>query len=220
MGKVGKKRADRRWKAPNGQIWSSEFEFRVYEGLAESLGRGRVHKCEQGESDTFNYSSSTVKGTCLECGSKRVVQQRTYTPDIRITGIQSENNGPVLRYIETKGYFKPKQRGLLRSFLKTGPSVDLCIILQQERKATQKLKLTEYIAKYMKIPVFVWDAAQSSKKPENRVFPSKVPKEIIKFLGCEHRRICQDAVPLGLPPGDVRCYDCGIEVPENTGWDF
>ena len=172
MGKVGTKRSDRRWRAPNGTIWASEFEYRVYAGLFEALGKGCVSRCSAEEGHSFPYTTPVRQGACLECGAGNVVQQRIYTPDILVSSVPSARSTGDC-YIETKGYFSAEKRNLLRNFIQTGPSISLCIILQRNsRPKGMKRTLGEYIDSYLKIPWFEWN-------PKKQV---EVPVDILEYL--------------------------------------
>jgi len=177
MGRVGRKRSDRRFRAPDGEVWASEYEFRVYEQLRDELGGDTVFRNEGPDGHTFNYFTKVKSGDCLECGSSEVVQRRTYTPDLRIGG---SKDPPIRYYIETKGYFSAEKRNLLRSFLKTGEDIGLVLVLQNDSKATAKLTLTQYSAKYFKIPTFVWNPkARPTIKDPNR---AACPPELLAYL--------------------------------------
>ncbi len=166
--KVGTKRADKRWRDNDGTVWDSEFEFRVYTSLRSLFGGRRVRRAESAEGDSFDYTTPTKQGRCLDCGSGKVVQQRTYTPDIYV--IQSQTHKRT--YIETKGYFPADKRTLLRNFRKTGPSIDLIIILQRNGRATPTRSLAEWVGSYIEnTPTFVWDPKKAD-----------IPDELIAYL--------------------------------------
>lgn len=155
MGRIGTKRSDRRWEDEEGNAWASKLEATIYFELSKDE-RIVVRRCERGGSDTFDYTSPVSSAVCLECGSTSVVQRRKYTPDLYVT---PKSGGDVQSgyYIEIKGHFPGPKRTLLRHFLKTGPSIDLRMLLQRDGRATRKLNMIEYITKYMNIPVHVWD---------------------------------------------------------------
>jgi hypothetical protein len=154
MGRVGTKRSDRRWEDENG-VWASKLESLVFARLLKVPGI-RVRRCDPEAGDTFDYHTLIRSGVCGSCGSSSVVQQRTYTPDFHITPDGPGRDGRGF-YLETKGYFPGEQRNLLRAFLKTGPKVDLRLVLERDGRATRSLTQVEYAVKYLKIPVHVWD---------------------------------------------------------------
>lgn len=149
MSRVGRKKSDRRWEV-DGRVWASKFEWQVYDSLrASGLD---VEIC--GPGDSFNYQQPiTGGGTCLACGSNRCVQDRIYTPDLRL------RLGPELgyRYVEVKGHFPKDKRALFRHFRKQNPDVDLVFVLAADHWVTRgKSRLTDYFARYLKTtPVIV-----------------------------------------------------------------
>jgi hypothetical protein len=152
--RVGHKRADRRWRADDGTIWASKFEYTVYAALK---GTGSiVRKCTSSDTVTYTEHKSNVR--CLECGGSECVQDRTYTADLFFTPA-SAGSGSSGYYIEAKGYFAPDKRRLFRSLRKTRPDIDLRVILETNGWATKgKTRMTQYFAKYLKTtPVHVWD---------------------------------------------------------------
>jgi hypothetical protein len=158
MGRVSKKRSDRRWQADDGTIWASKFEYEVYNGLKR---RGYlVRKCEQGEVDTFSYYSTVRGGECPRCGHNEVIQRRTYTPDLFISAaacVDGKNHEGI--YIETKGYFSAEKRKLLRDFQKTGPGITLFFLAERDNWVTKgKSRYSDYFSRYLKtIPFAVWN---------------------------------------------------------------
>lgn len=153
--RVGNKRNDRRWLDADGNLFASKLEALVFARVS-TLSGCSVRRCSTEQGDTFNYTTLVRSGRCGSCGSDNIVQQRTYTPDFYITGLSTGRNTRGF-YIETKGHFPGPQRNLLRSFLKTGPKIDLRIVLERDGKATGSVTLLEYCVKYLKIPVHVWD---------------------------------------------------------------
>lgn len=160
MPRVSKKRSDRRWEAEDGTIWASKFEYNVYQSLIQ---RGYVvSKCEKGTDSTFAYNTPVKGGRCMACSSCKVVQQRTYTPDLVIVPKGDLGKAPEDRrrvYLETKGYFPASKRSLLRSFRKTGPEIDLRLVAERDNWVTKgKSKLSDYFSRYLKtVPFTVWD---------------------------------------------------------------
>lgn len=149
MPRVGTKRSDRRWQAPDGTIWASKFEYEVYEYI-RSTGCD-VRKC--GEGDSLNYPEPKRQAECLACGGTDVVQNRVYTPDLFVTPPSVVAKGRADGYyLETKGYFRPEKRTLFRHFLKAWPNLDIRIVYEQDGKATSKLRNLQYAERYFKIP--------------------------------------------------------------------
>jgi hypothetical protein len=140
--RVGNKRSDYRWEAPDGTIWASLFEFKVYTAL---VGAG-LPVIKANESYTVKYTSSFPHGYCGDCKSENVIQDRTFTPDLVLPGY----------VIEAKGYLRADRRKLLRDMRRCLPDYPLRFILERDYKATAKLKLSEWIAKYLRCPVVVW----------------------------------------------------------------
>jgi hypothetical protein len=154
MSRVGTKRADRRWKAPDGTVWASKFEWKVYEGLRKA--GVTVRKCDS--RDTVRYIERKRNGRCLECGSNSVVQDRTYTPDLFVSTPREES--PLSGYyIEAKGYFRADKRQLFRCLVASNKNYAIRVILERDGWVTKgKTKYTDYFARYLKkTPVHVWD---------------------------------------------------------------
>ncbi len=143
MGRVGRKRSDRRWIDPSGQQWASKYEWETYEYL-RSIG-ANVRKCTEG--DTVTYSEPKRGCVCLECGSGSVVQERRYTPDLFVIPEGEHESGGY--YIEVKGYFRGEKRRLFRCLRQDRPDIDIRVVANANPK-TGKLRLTEYFARYLK----------------------------------------------------------------------
>lgn len=154
--RVGKKRSDRRWRAPNGTVWASRFEWQVYDALKSA--NVSVRKCDK--DDTISYVEPKRSGRCLECGSDKVVQERTYTPDLFVSETR-EGDASGGYYLETKGYFRPEKRKLFRDFRTSNPDYPIRFILERDSWVTKgKTKLTDYFQRYLKtVPVHVWDGS-------------------------------------------------------------
>jgi hypothetical protein len=159
VSRFSRKRSDKRWIAEDGDVFASKLEWLVYEALRQD-SRLSVRRCVKGEGDTFDYVSKVRSGECTACKSGEIVQRRTYTPDLHIVptqrGSKSKANGPGY-YLEIKGHFPGPKRKLLGDFLKTGPTIDLRLLLQRDGKATPKLTQLEYAVSRLKLPVHVWD---------------------------------------------------------------
>jgi hypothetical protein len=150
----GSKRSDRRWIDPDGVEWASKFEWRVFERL-RSDGY-RIRKCTK--SDTVTYNTPVKQGCCVECGSSRVVQVRTYTSDLYVVE-DSPDTGNKGYLIECKGYFPGPKRKLFCAVAKQLTGVDLRIIFESNKqlKGTKSTPV-EYIHKYAKnVLPGVWD---------------------------------------------------------------
>lgn len=141
--------ADRRHVDGEGNVWASRYESEVYDQL-RLLGCD-VRRCSPEEGDSFDYTSKVVRGQCLECESDRVVQRRTYTPDLRLYGAPGLGRGPVGGIIiEAKGYWPAPKRNLLRSVYKGEQDTPLVFVFQADRWVTKgKSKYTDYVARYM-----------------------------------------------------------------------
>lgn len=143
------KRRDYRYTDEHGETWDSKFEARVFNELrapAVRLGL-TLRRCVK-PGDSVAYTTAIRGANCVECGSHEVVQRRTYTPDVHVCGSGREI------WIEAKGYFDATKRACLRSLVKQAPDFDVRIVLAADHKAG-KGTITEYITKYMKVPVMV-----------------------------------------------------------------
>jgi hypothetical protein len=148
------KRSDKRWEDENG-VWASKLEALIFAAIKRDP-RVVVRRCSEGDGDTFAYTTLIRSGLCASCGDRDVVQERTYTPDLCLVPAGVVGEAPR-RYLEIKGYFPGPKRSLLRGFLKTGPRLDLRLILERDTKATSSMTLLEYCHKFFKIPIHVWD---------------------------------------------------------------
>ena len=146
MGKrVGTKRSDRRWLDDTGQEWASRYEYQVFCAFRD-LGVN-IRKC--GKGDTIEYSEPKRNNKCLECGSERVVQTRTYTPDLCI---DPDSEGGRT-FIEVKGYMPAPKRKLFKDMLKGRPDIDIALVFEKDTRAPKsKLRYLEYTKRYFKIP--------------------------------------------------------------------
>lgn len=151
--RIGTKRSDLRFEAPDGQIWASPFEYRVYDEI-RTAGRVRVRKTT--EADSIAYSTPVKRGYCAQCGSDHVAQARTYTPDLAVV---SDDDGTARYFLETKGYFRGSGRNLLRAAVKANPQADIRLIAQSDHWVTKgKTRLSDW-AKRFKIKFTVWNGA-------------------------------------------------------------
>lgn len=147
--RVGTKRSDTRWEAPDGTIWASKFEYEVFDRLR---GTVNVRRTVEG-ADTFKYATHLRQGVCHACGSPNVGQERAYTPDLLVT----PQHGGAGFYVDVKGYIRKERRSLLRAFVLERPDVPLRLIVQRDYPVSAKASLVEWAGKYLKIPVHVWN---------------------------------------------------------------
>lgn len=152
MPRVGRKRSDKRWKAPDGTVWASKFEWTVYEHYRTS--GACVRKCT--EDDSVSYTEPKPFVNCMDCGGNNCVQERIYTPDLFVVPKGAEPNSGGY-YVEAKGYFRPEKRKLFRHLRNEGPDIDLRVVLESNHWVTRgKTRLTDYFERYLKTtPVVV-----------------------------------------------------------------
>ena len=160
--RVGTKKRDMRWQAPDGTVWASRFEYAVYSTLKEKGYDVR----KTTEQDRMAYTSPVSSGRCRGCGSDDVVTERHYTPDLFVVprrgkqraGLTTDPTNPKRSgyYLEAKGYLRAERRTLLRAFRKTGPSCDLRLVIQRDYPVG-KSTLTGWATRLMKVPVAVWN---------------------------------------------------------------
>lgn len=152
--KVGTKRRDMRWLAPDGVEWDSRFEYEVF--LAHQKAGLNVRRTT--EQDTLSFTRPVRNGTCTNCGSCEVASRHRYTPDLHVdTEDNREHSGlETTGYaIETKGYLRADQRSLLRALRKARPDSDLRAIVQRDYKVG-KGTVCEWFRKFLKMPCVVW----------------------------------------------------------------
>jgi hypothetical protein len=166
--RVGHKRSDMRWLAPDGVEWSSKFEYEVY--AAAKLAGVRVRKCQRGKpgesgSDTFEYGHSPGRGLkCRVCGSDQVSQSRSYTPDLlhdpEVLPARSEQVYSPGRsehyYVDVKGYMRANKRSLLRSFCKARQDIALRVILQRDYRLSKTATISQWLSKTLRVPYVLW----------------------------------------------------------------
>ena len=155
MPRVGSRRSDRRWKAPDGEIWPSKFEWEVYDALKQ---RGvNVRRCDSGDTITYHQPRPNVE--CLECGSSKCSQTRTYTPDLHILRPRGRGGESRGYYIEVKGYFREEKRRLFRCLRNDRKDIDLrCIFASNHWVKKGKTRLSDYFSRYVKnTPYHFWD---------------------------------------------------------------
>ena len=142
--RVGTKKSDKRWQDARGELWDSRFESIVYERYKE-LGYN-IRRCT--ESDTVSYTLPIRSGSCTACGSTKVGQRRTYTPDFFVAS-QSTKRKTEPYYLETKGYLRPKERSLLRALCKEKPDFALRILYQRDHPASKTSRITQWAKKFL-----------------------------------------------------------------------
>ena len=156
-GRFSNKRSDKRFIAPDGKVWASEFEMEVYVGFRSLLG-DRVRPTVKGSSDTLSYATTVRAAECLECRGQRVVQSRTYTPDLHV------DTGQQRYWVEAKGYFQQSKRAAFRGFRTWPDTRDIVVrfVLERNNKATKSLSILEYFQRYFKgVDVIVWKGPES-----------------------------------------------------------
>ena len=98
----------------------------------------------------FIYFTTVVKGAVVDkCAEEypipkgcKVVQWHDYTCDFMII---KKDGSPM--FIETKGFFKPKDRKKHQILKKMYPHIDLRIIFQSNGKVSHKTKYSEWCVK-------------------------------------------------------------------------
>jgi hypothetical protein len=148
--RVGTKKSDMRWLAPDGTVWASRFEYAVYSTLKEKGYDVR----KTTEQDRMAYTSPVRNGRCTRCSSSCVVEDRSYTPDLFVVPRGSDAASGY--YLEAKGYLRGERRTLLRAFRKTGPACDLRLVVQRDYKVG-KSTLVGWGLRLLKVPTVVWD---------------------------------------------------------------
>jgi hypothetical protein len=157
-GRIGTKRSDRRFRAPDGSEWDSRFEWQVYDALRRS--GVDVERCEKGGRYSIAYTQRLGNSACIACGSTEVGKQRRYTPDLfHHAKKRDAAEGADAGYrIELKGYLRAEERSLLRALCKARPDLDLRFIYQRNWTVSRKSGLTiiDWTKKFLKKPCAVW----------------------------------------------------------------
>lgn len=157
------KRGDRRFTSPSGELFDSEFEWRVYNGLRD---RGySVRRCD--ERDSIAYHTQVKAGRCLECDSANVAQSRIYTPDLWVVEPEQPDQGSARRgyFVECKGYFPQQRRAMLRALKSQQPALDLRFVFSSEVRLTKARTNVEYVLTMIKAPATSWDRKTNYIKP-------------------------------------------------------
>jgi hypothetical protein len=160
-----------RWTAPDGVEWDSRFEYEVFRQI-QSEAPGTVRKTIPGTPDakgcdTFSYREGIRHGSCESCGSTDVSKLRSFTPDLFYVPsdagaawnkhTRSGTGASPGYYAEVKGFMRANKRSLLRAFHKVRKDIDVRYILQRNYRVTAKLTAVEWIVKFLKCRVIVWD---------------------------------------------------------------
>lgn len=153
------RRGNRTFTDPDGDIWDSRFEWLVFVGLRD-LGDYGVRRCDQ--RDLVTYHTPVKQGQCVECKTDRVVQVRTYTPDLFVVdrtrgNHTAEGQGSHGYFLECKGYFPKERRSQLAYLCREKPDLSLRFLFSKEAKLTPTCSNVEYILKYMKRPAGTWN---------------------------------------------------------------
>lgn len=150
--RIGKKRSDLRCRTPDGQEWASPLESRVFFELT------RKGYAVERNTDVFTYSTAVKQGRCAACNSCEIVQDRTYTPDLKVTFVDKIGSGDITYvYLELKGYFAGPKRNLFRAARQSNPSADIRLIASTDHWVTKgKTRLSDW-AKRFRIPFAVWN---------------------------------------------------------------
>lgn len=158
-GRIGTKRSDWRFRAPDGSEWDSKFEWQVFDALTKQ--GHRIRRCERGLADSVPYTQRILNAACGACGSDAVGKRRSYTADFlhdpeRKESQRETDDGRFL--VELKGYLRADERGLLRALCKARPDLRLVFIFQRDFTVSRRsgLKATDWVEKYLKKPAIVW----------------------------------------------------------------
>lgn len=79
---------------------------------------------------SFTYYKKPYKPVCLDCGSKNVASERSYTPDFYLPDQDI--------YVETKGKFTPGDRKKMQLVKRDNPDIDLRIVFMSNNKTTKR----------------------------------------------------------------------------------
>ncbi len=165
-----KKRKSFTYTAPDGSIWDSAFEFKVF--TAYQQAGYPIYRCgDKGQDFQLQYTQKMKSCFCKECGGEEIYSRHFYTPDFYLL------IGNELVFIEAKGYMRAQRRSLMRAFCASRNDVKLLFIAQRDYKVTKKLTLTEWACKFLKCESFVF----SPPKPfDPEEFKSKYLSNIRK----------------------------------------
>lgn len=82
------------------------------------------------ESVPIEYLQPVIKGTCPSCGSCKVAQRRTYTPDFALKNATDN----VAFFIETKGLFTSENRRTMALVKQQHPEIDIRMLFMRNNK--------------------------------------------------------------------------------------
>jgi hypothetical protein len=108
-----------------------KYESKFEERLAAQLQKKGVKFTY--ESETWKYEKKPYNATCLDCGSRRVMETRDYTPDFFL---------PSGIVVEAKGKFTSPMRTKLLAVRESNPDRDLRIVFQRDNPLTSTKKKT------------------------------------------------------------------------------
>jgi len=142
--KAGKHKSDRHWIDPEGNKWDSRYEYVIWRAFSETSRK--VRRTDKG--DTMAFTLPIKGGKCGDCGSAKVGQQRTYTPDLHVAAYNPKHEAEYY-YVEAKGYLRAKERSLLRAFYKAHPDAPVRFLFQRDFPATARSKTTGHRSSIM-----------------------------------------------------------------------
>jgi len=133
----------------------------------ESLGRDFEF---ESENCVMEYYTTVPKGGLINKEGEivelqkgfKAVQLRVYTADFLIF---KKNGGVML--IETKGYFKPKDRKKHQILKKLYPQIDLRLIFQSDGKVSHKTRYSQWAEKHG----YKFHVMSAGDKKINQVIP-------------------------------------------------
>lgn len=159
-----RKAADRTKLVYDGNEYKSKFELDIARGLT----RAGIHFYYEVSSWHYPYSV-TGKVQCEDCGSKRIVKMRKYTPDFFLYSEDSRD----LIVLETKGYLQPTDRTIIKHAASYADAEGIDYRILFMRNNSLKLKKT---------PTYLsWAESIGVKAYVGPTFPS----EILEDLGYE-----------------------------------
>ena len=150
-----RKRGNRQFIDPTGDVWDSQFEWHVYTGLRDQ--GYTVRRCDQ--RDSIAYHTPVKEGSCLECDGTEVVQRRVYTPDLWVVEPEQADDASTRRgyFVECKGYFPQQRRAMLRCVAEQHPGIDLRFLFSKEVRLTKARTNVAYVCSMIKCPAAAWN---------------------------------------------------------------
>jgi len=142
-----------------------------HEASLQLKAADRAHEYES-DACKFDYFIKTVRGGVITKEGMtydlpkgfKVVQWHTYTCDFLIT----KSDGGLM-FIETKGYFKPKDRKKHQALKKQYPDLDLRIIFQSDGKVSHKTRYSQWAEKHG----VTYYCLTTKDKKEGRIIPQE-----------------------------------------------